>query len=229
MAFDAFPDVRQADARRFCGRCHEAGVLRLSGHHARHHHGLLSVHGGSNRRLRKFPDPASNRRARHGVSFFERALVLGVFAVLYCHLFCPLRRRRRATGRLDGVCPAKRCTRGRTRTGNGPHALDYSHSALHRVGLDGRFELHYDNPHDANARPVDDAAPADAVVVVDYSHSGFARFSSASRRRNLADIRPGGRDQLLCSSRNHHEPNADRPFRRPPAVMAASILVLRAS
>src|SRR5437667_434909 len=130
---------------------------------------------------------------------------------------------------LDGVCPAKRCTRGRTRTGNGPHALDYSHSALHRVGLDGRFELRYDDPHDANARPVDDAAPADAVVVVDYSHSGFARFSSASRRRNLAGIRPGRGDQLLLSGRNHHEPDADRPFRRPPAVMAASILVLRAS
>src|SRR5207249_10690967 len=94
------------------------------------------------------------------------------------------------------------------------------------VGLAGWCEMHYEDPTDAQARNVDDAPVADTMVTVDHSDFGVASVSEAPRGRNPADVRPDGGDEFLRAGWHHHEPDADRAFRRSPSIVAASVLVL---
>src|SRR5216117_1974512 len=58
-------------------RQHHAGRLQRLLHHARDHHDLLRGHADPGRVLRKLPDPAHDRRARHGLPGAQYAVVLG--------------------------------------------------------------------------------------------------------------------------------------------------------
>ena len=83
----AFAEDGEDLSDRLCRRHHGARVLHLAGDDARHDHGLLSVHRRADRRFRKLPDPAADRRARHGVPVPERAVLLDIPGLLRRDLF----------------------------------------------------------------------------------------------------------------------------------------------
>ena len=141
-------------------RAHGSGLLSFAGDDARHDHGLLPFYGGAHRRLREFSDSAADRRARHGVSVPERAVLLDLSALLHCHLLRAVGGGRRAPGRLDGLCTTERFAASGPRPGHGYDVVDHGDCVVHGLRLDGRFELHHDDPDHANEGPVDDATAA---------------------------------------------------------------------
>ena len=230
MAFDVIADDGEDHAGRVCGRRHEAGVLRLSRHHAWHDHGLFPFHRSPHGRVWKFPHPASSRRARHGVSVPECAFLLGVPAVLHRHFRCLICCGRCAAWRLDRICSTERGSRRGAGTRHGYDAVDHGHRAIQRIGSDGNPQLHHNDSHAENQRHVHDAASLDPVVAagnLDSRPSGVPRAVGCG---HSAAVRQSRRDELLCARRHHHEPGAaEGSFRRPSAVVAAFVLVLRPS
>ena len=211
-------------------RHHGAGLLHFARHHARHHHGVLPVHGGADGRLWKFFDPAADRRAGHGVPVPQCPLLLGVPALLHRDFLRTVRDERRADGRLDGLRSAERNSRCGARPVNRDDALDYGHRLVYGVGSDGRFELRHDHSHHADQRHVHDAAASDPVVAAHHRDPCPSGIPGSAGSRNPVALRSNGRNELLPAGRHHHESgSAHGPCRRPSAAVAAPVLVLRPS
>ena len=67
-------------------------------------------------------------------------------------------------------------------------ALDYRDRTIHRFRIDGRIELHHDDPDNANARHVDDAASIDHLVAPGHGSSRFIGISGAFGGGHFAGI-----------------------------------------
>ena len=91
-----WPTACPASARR-----DQAGNLSEPAHHARHHHGVFRADHGAAGRLRQLFSAHSNRRARHGFSRPEHAVVLDDLRRLHRDAGCFLCGRWRASARLD--------------------------------------------------------------------------------------------------------------------------------
>ena len=152
---------------------HQSGELLPVHHDAWNDHGDLSADGIVSRRLRKLPDPAHVRFARHGVSVLEYAQLLGVSAVCHHSHYQFLRTGRRDRRRLDAVPTA------------GDHAGHAGHRSRHysdagviggvyRGVYDGRPELRHDGAAGTVQGYDDDAYAVVGLGHFHRDHSGFA-------------------------------------------------------
>src|SRR4051812_30834786 len=103
MADDALAHDGKDLSRRLRRRHYGSRILHFAGHHAWHHHGVLSLYCRAHRSLRELPDPASDRGARHGVSIPECTVVLDLPAVMHRDLFGTLCDERSTDGRMDSL------------------------------------------------------------------------------------------------------------------------------
>ena len=102
-----------------------------------------------------YPHPAADRRARHGLSAAEHAVLLGGAAGHTDRPGFVFRGRRRGRLRLDGLPALERGEASHTRIRHGTDLLAAGHGAVHRLLHHGRAELlrHHDEPARAAACP----------------------------------------------------------------------------
>src|SRR5439155_4736301 len=194
-----------------------AGVLHPAGHDARHVHDLLRDHAAAGGGVRELPDPAQNRDARHGVPAHQYVVILVVLRGRPGDVVELVRTGWRIPGWMDAVRAALGAPRflGRLVWTGVVVGLDHFRRAVVHLGV---VELHH---HDhQQPRTWHDVVPPAAlgVVAVHHGHPGAARVAGPLRRGDHAAVRPDHRHALLRPGR-----------RRPGALVAAPVLVLRAS
>ncbi len=185
--------------------------------HARDHHDLLRDHADPGRMLRQFPDPADDRRARHGFPEAEYALVLGRRGSRGADPVVIFRDWRTGGRGLDLIRAVERGAElHRRRLGAEP--LVHLADRARRVVADGRDKLHHD--HHQHAHQGHDVFPhaAGCLVAVHHRDPAAAGAAGAHHRAGAVAVRSDGGDALFHSHR-----------RRRAAALAASVLVLRPS
>src|SRR5438094_917297 len=199
------PPDRRAGARPRAGadgqpapprRQHHAGRLQRLLHHARDHHDLLRGHADPGRVLRQLPDPAHDRRARHGLPCPQHAVVLGGRQLGRHHVRELLRRGRAGGGGLDLVRAALRGA-GLHRRHLGAAPLVHQPDRARHLLAHGLDQLHHH--HHQHARAGHDLVPPAARHLVALRHRDPPPplAPGAHLRARHAPLRPHGRDPLL--------------------------------
>ena len=194
------------DAVLAAGGRDQAGDLSQPADHARHDHGVLRADHGAAGRLRKLLPADSDRRAGHGVSGPEHAVVLDDVRRVRRDHRGVLRDGRRAAARVDRVSAAERAAISGPGRGPGRRPVDHQHRDLLCGVADGRAELHHHDARSARQGHDADAHAAHRVVLVHHRDPGTAGFRRAALGRNSAAAGPQPRHQLLCSAGGGERP-----------------------